>query len=237
MKPSSSQGAKPKVVKKTPEPTTKVAKPSSQATKPDSHNKSITTNGGSVKRKSRASTSEPDNGNSGKMAANGRAAADADPSARDNKRVRRGGTPGVGGSRPAKKEAPAYVVKKGMNAIPAPVAVITKAILQSNLASAATAAISAEPASGIASLLSNGEVLPREMFVFGNGDMGQHGLGTEALDEIKRPRRHAWVAKANEDGKLGKGGLEMVAAGGMHSLAIDSTGRVSSRKLSVLLFA
>lgn len=160
------------------------------------------------------------------MTANGRAAADADPSARDNKRVRRGGTPGAGGSRPAKKEGPTYVVKKGFNALPAPIPAITKAMLQAGLASNATAGISAEPSASVKGL-ERGEVLAREMFVFGNGDMGQHGLGTEALDEIKRPRRHAWVAKAIEDGKLGNGGLEMIAAGGMHSLAIDSTGRVS----------
>lgn len=67
----------------------------------------------------------------------------------------------------------------------------------------------------------------RQLFVFGNGDMGQHGLGIEMIDEIKRPRLHAWVAEKNEKGELGAGGLEMIAAGGMHTLAIDSTGRVS----------
>lgn len=160
------------------------------------------------------------------MNANGRAAADNDPSARDNKRVRRGGTPGVGGSRPVKKEAPSFVPKIGMNPLPLPVPLVTQAILDAGLASTATAAISSQPPSPIVEY-QHGPVVQREMFVFGNGDMGQHGLGTEALDEIKRPRRHAWVAKACEDGKLGNGGLEMVAAGGMHSLAIDSTGRVS----------
>lgn len=72
-----------------------------------------------------------------------------------------------------------------------------------------------------------GEILNRELFVFGNGDMGQHGLGIEVIDEIKRPRQHTWVKEANLNDKLGKGGLEMIAAGGMHTLAIDSQGRVS----------
>jgi hypothetical protein len=193
---------------------------------PSSASKTSDANGSGVKRKSRASTSEPESKNHGKMTANGRAAADADPSARDNKRVRRGGTPGAGGSRPAKKEGPVYTVKKGINALPAPIPTITKSVLQAGLASTATAGISAGTPASIKGM-EQGEVLAREMFVFGNGDMGQHGLGTEALDEIKRPRRHAWVAKAIEDGKLGKGGLEMIAAGGMHSLAIDSMGRVS----------
>jgi regulator of chromosome condensation len=66
-----------------------------------------------------------------------------------------------------------------------------------------------------------------ELFVFGNGDMGQHGLGTDAIDEIKRPRLHVWVAEKNRSETLGKGGIESIAAGGMHTLAIDSTGRVS----------
>lgn len=201
----------------------------STPTKATSHSQGNTANGSGVKRKSRASTSEPDNGNQARMKANGRAAADADPTARDNKRVRRGGTPGAGGSRLAKKETASYTVKTGINALPKPVPAITRAVLDAGLAADTTAAISSDPAPGVSALLGKGETLAREMFVFGNGDMGQHGLGTEALDEIKRPRRHAWVAKANDDGKLGKGGLEMVAAGGMHSLAIDSTGRVSGR--------
>lgn len=68
----------------------------------------------------------------------------------------------------------------------------------------------------------------RELFVFGSGDMGQHGLGVDVMNEIKRPRLHAWVEKKNESGELGPSGLEMIAAGGMHTLALDSTGRVSS---------
>ena len=28
--------------------------------------------------------------------------------------------------------------------------------------------------------------------MFGNGDMGQLGLGPDTLDEIPRPRLHAW---------------------------------------------
>lgn len=170
------------------------------------------------KRKARASTVEPDsrqfNGNVDSPA---------------GKRIRRGGTPGAGGSKGVKKETPGYVVRKGFNALPAPIPAITKAIFQAGLAPTATSGISAQTPANVKAL-EHGEILAREMFVFGNGDMGQHGLGTEALDEIKRPRRHAWVAKANEEGKLGKGGLEMIAAGGMHSLAIDSTGRVSLTK-------
>lgn len=68
----------------------------------------------------------------------------------------------------------------------------------------------------------------RELFVFGSGDMGQHGLGVDMTDEIKRPRLHAGVRDMNLAGTLGSGGLESLAAGGMHTLSCDSTGRVSS---------
>ena len=177
-------------------------------------------NGSGIKRKARASTEGLENGDDTIMTLNG--ADDHPSSVRDSKRVRRGGTPGAGASR---AKPTGWVAKTGMNPLPLPVPHLNKAIFDAGLAPAATSALSPNPSANVAGL-SSGPALPREMFVFGNGDMGQHGLGTEALDEIKRPRRHAWVAKACDDGKLGKGGLEMVAAGGMHSLAIDSTGRV-----------
>ena len=72
----------------------------------------------------------------------------------------------------------------------------------------------------------------RQLFVWGNGDMGQFGLGTEALDEIKRPRLHSWIEEKNKAGKLGEHGIEMVAAGGMHTIAIDSRGYVSDHYLA-----
>jgi regulator of chromosome condensation len=64
--------------------------------------------------------------------------------------------------------------------------------------------------------------------LWGNGDMGQFGLGTEVLSDIKRPRLHTWVQEKNQAGELGEHGLEMVVAGGMHTLAIDSNGYVSA---------
>lgn len=70
---------------------------------------------------------------------------------------------------------------------------------------------------------------PRLAFVFGTGDFGQFGLGTETLDEIARPRLHAWFETAAKNNTLGSegAGLEMICAGGMHSLAIDEVGKVS----------
>ncbi|KDN44271.1 RCC1/BLIP-II [Tilletiaria anomala UBC 951] len=72
----------------------------------------------------------------------------------------------------------------------------------------------------------SGAALKRQLFVWGNGDMGQFGLGTETLDEIKRPRLHSWVEEKNKAGQLGEYGFEMVAAGGMHTIAVDSKGYI-----------
>ncbi|GJJ06239.1 hypothetical protein Clacol_000429 [Clathrus columnatus] len=71
---------------------------------------------------------------------------------------------------------------------------------------------------------------PRLAFVFGSGDFGQFGLGTETLGEIARPRLHAWFETAAKNNTLGSegAGLETICAGGMHSLAIDEAGKVWS---------
>lgn len=99
---------------------------------------------------------------------------------------------------------------------------------------------------------------PLSVFAVGNGDMGQLGMGTDATDELRRPRLHPWFEKnsqtptkedkesgegapaengdASEEKKtessqtepiLGRLGVEDVACGGMHSLIIDSNGKVS----------
>lgn len=90
---------------------------------------------------------------------------------------------------------------------------------------------------------------PLSVFVCGTGDFGQLGLGVDVLSEVPRPRLHKWFeensrlseAKADGDDKkeeegadnkassvpvLGKYGIEDLASGGMHSLAVDSEGKV-----------
>ena len=74
--------------------------------------------------------------------------------------------------------------------------------------------------------------------------MGQFGLGPDDLDEKGRPQLHTWCVQLTkaladsrfeeqrEDGELGpsedQGGIETLAAGGMHTLAIDQKGQVRS---------
>ena len=71
---------------------------------------------------------------------------------------------------------------------------------------------------------------PRLCFVFGTGDFGQFGLGTETLGEISRPRLHAWFETASKGDTLGSegAGVEKICAGGMHTLAVDEAGKVET---------
>ncbi|CAE6398586.1 unnamed protein product [Rhizoctonia solani] len=70
-----------------------------------------------------------------------------------------------------------------------------------------------------------------QLFVFGNGDMGQFGLGTSVLGDISRPRQHVWFKEAIDAGILGTApgaGIDALCAGGMHTLVVDEVGRVWS---------
>ncbi|QRV82740.1 RCC1/BLIP-II protein [Ceratobasidium sp. AG-Ba] len=62
-----------------------------------------------------------------------------------------------------------------------------------------------------------------QVFVFGNGDMGQFGLGTDTLGDISRPRLHSWFKDAIEAGVLGRG---------MHTLAVDELGKNGSQGIN-----
>jgi len=69
---------------------------------------------------------------------------------------------------------------------------------------------------------------PLHVFVFGNGDAGQFGLGPDVLDEIGRPKLHSWIEEAIKEGKFGEkgAGFETLVAGGMHSIAVSPNGKV-----------
>lgn len=66
----------------------------------------------------------------------------------------------------------------------------------------------------------------RGLLVVGCGDSGQFGMGVERLREYNKPKLDeiAW-AKIVER-QWGPSGVERVAAGGMHSLVLDSNGKV-----------
>ncbi|GMK55925.1 hypothetical protein CspeluHIS016_0209810 [Cutaneotrichosporon spelunceum] len=70
------------------------------------------------------------------------------------------------------------------------------------------------------------------VFVWGTGDNGQFGTGPDDLDEKPRPQLNEWFEEQREDGNLGSGpgngGIDAIAAGGMHSLGIDELGQVRS---------
>ncbi|KZO92598.1 RCC1/BLIP-II protein [Calocera viscosa TUFC12733] len=70
----------------------------------------------------------------------------------------------------------------------------------------------------------------QHLFIFGNGEMGQLGLGVDVLEEIPRPSLHTWFQEAIEEGKLGGpgAGIERACTGGMHTLVVDEAGRIWS---------
>ncbi|EIM83961.1 RCC1/BLIP-II [Stereum hirsutum FP-91666 SS1] len=50
----------------------------------------------------------------------------------------------------------------------------------------------------------------------------------DTLGTISRPRLHATIHNLVENGSMGPNGIEKVAAGGMHSLVLDSNGKIRS---------
>jgi len=74
-------------------------------------------------------------------------------------------------------------------------------------------------------------VPPAQIFVWGTGNFGQFGMGTNYLDELSKPTRNTWVEEKIAQGAFGPGpgsGIVGVAAGGLHSLFIDENGTVCS---------
>ncbi|EEB90144.1 hypothetical protein MPER_11688, partial [Moniliophthora perniciosa FA553] len=69
-----------------------------------------------------------------------------------------------------------------------------------------------------------------QLFVWGAGNFGQFGLGPDVLDELDKPKKHAWAEQQMQAGTFGEegAGLEDIAAGGMHSLLLDEKGTVWS---------
>ena len=66
-------------------------------------------------------------------------------------------------------------------------------------------------------------------FAWGAGNFGQFGMGPDILGELSKPKRNAWAEEQVEKDVFGedKGGMESVAAGGLHTVFIDERGAVS----------
>jgi regulator of chromosome condensation len=75
----------------------------------------------------------------------------------------------------------------------------------------------------------------KHLFIFGNGDNNQFGLGSDTYGEIARPKLHSWVEGAVKEAKLGaaSAGIESISAGGMHTLMIDEEGKVTFRSETI----
>ncbi|THV08325.1 RCC1/BLIP-II [Dendrothele bispora CBS 962.96] len=69
-----------------------------------------------------------------------------------------------------------------------------------------------------------------QLFVWGAGNFGQFGLGPDVLDELDKPKKHAWAEQQMQNGTFGEegAGLEAIAGGGMHSLFVDEKGTIWS---------
>lgn len=58
------------------------------------------------------------------------------------------------------------------------------------------------------------------------------------MDEIARPRLHAWIDESIKEGKFGEPdvGFETLVAGGMHSIAVSPDGKVCVVPLPLAFF-
>ena len=76
-------------------------------------------------------------------------------------------------------------------------------------------------------------VVARKVFVWGTGEAGQLSLGPPDDDNINKltkakPFGNKELSVLTDDGKLGVGGAQLIAAGGMHTLLVDANGRILS---------
>jgi regulator of chromosome condensation len=71
-----------------------------------------------------------------------------------------------------------------------------------------------------------------QLFVWGTGNFGQFGMGADFLGELSKPKKHTWVDAKIQEHAFGEnfGGIEKVAAGGLHTIFIDEKGVVSGSR-------
>ena len=91
--------------------------------------------------------------------------------------------------------------------------------------------IAVEVTNGLLPTSGKGDVIPRKLFFWGSGDSGQFGVGGPDDDNPNKlnkakPFGNKEVSAQIDDGELGKGGIEIIVGGGMHSVMIDGNGRI-----------
>ncbi|KAJ1035114.1 hypothetical protein NDA18_000712 [Ustilago nuda] len=128
-----------------------------------------------------------------------------------------------GTARPAKRTRRAPTPAGPINSLPRPI--------QPVHAGDVTEGIAVEVSVGSQSTSGKGAVLPRKLFVWGSGDAGQFGVGPPQDDKPNKlnkpkPFGNKEISLQIDDGNFGEGGIEVVVGGGMHSVMIDSLGRI-----------
>ncbi|PWZ01461.1 RCC1/BLIP-II [Testicularia cyperi] len=104
-------------------------------------------------------------------------------------------------------------------------------LVQSVHASDISDGIAVQVSTGLLPTSGKGTVLPRKLFVWGSGDSGQFGVGAPEDDKPNKlnkpkPFGNKEISMQIDDGDMGEGGIEIVVGGGMHSVLIDSLGRI-----------
>ncbi|KAA1103060.1 hypothetical protein PGT21_005334 [Puccinia graminis f. sp. tritici] len=62
------------------------------------------------------------------------------------------------------------------------------------------------------------------VLIFGAGDMGQMGMGPEKLDDVRKPAVHSLIEELRQKNEFTE--PVHLAAGGMHTLVVDSAGKI-----------
>ncbi|SPO21155.1 related to GDP/GTP exchange factor for Gsp1p/Gsp2p [Ustilago trichophora] len=128
-----------------------------------------------------------------------------------------------GTARPIKRTRRAPTPAGPINSVPRPIQPVHSDDVAEGIA--------VEVSTGTAATGGKGAVLPRKLFVWGSGDAGQFGVGPPEDDKPNKlnkpkPFGNKEISMQIDDGDFGEGGIEVIVGGGMHSVMIDSLGRI-----------
>lgn len=128
-----------------------------------------------------------------------------------------------GTARPTKRSRRAPTPAGPINSVPRPI--------QPVHADDVAQGIAVEVTTGTLTTGGKGDLLPRKLFVWGSGDAGQFGVGPPEDDKPNKlnkpkPFGNKEISMQIDDGEFGEGGIEVIVGGGMHSVIIDSLGRI-----------